>query len=123
MATDPLQNALQAPRIFNWHHSNGLGAESSLPLNTTATTPQLSTTASGAGSSLAVSKTAWTPQLRTTEQHNHYQSKTETQMGSPMDSHGNHTDWRRCRHQLCLLILIGCYKLPTTAVIISNRTL
>uniref|UniRef100_A0A8R1I9Z8 Uncharacterized protein n=1 Tax=Caenorhabditis japonica TaxID=281687 RepID=A0A8R1I9Z8_CAEJA len=52
-----------------------MGAESSSPVNTTATTPQLSTTGCGAGSSLAVSQTAWTPQLRTTEQHNHGKAK------------------------------------------------
>uniref|UniRef100_A0A8R1I391 Uncharacterized protein n=1 Tax=Caenorhabditis japonica TaxID=281687 RepID=A0A8R1I391_CAEJA len=83
ITADSVQNALQAQRNSNWHHSNSLGAESSLPLNTTATTPQLSTTGSGAGSSLAVSQTAWTPQLRTTERHNNCQGKTVTQMGSP----------------------------------------
>uniref|UniRef100_A0A2Q4T0T3 Uncharacterized protein n=1 Tax=Caenorhabditis japonica TaxID=281687 RepID=A0A2Q4T0T3_CAEJA len=66
-----LQKSLQAQRNSNWHHSIGLGGESSSPVKTTATMPQLSTTGFGAGSSLAVSKTAWTPQLRTTMQHIH----------------------------------------------------
>uniref|UniRef100_A0A8R1EDQ9 Uncharacterized protein n=1 Tax=Caenorhabditis japonica TaxID=281687 RepID=A0A8R1EDQ9_CAEJA len=44
MTADSLQNALQAQRNSNWHHSIGLGAESSSPVKTTVTMPQLSTT-------------------------------------------------------------------------------